>query len=62
MMFFDASTREQLLLSLLSWAVFIALYGITKWRGGSVGADFDDAHPDVPTGSPPVPTPPVPIG
>jgi hypothetical protein len=38
------------------------LYGITKWRGGSVGADFDDAHPDVPTGSPPVPTPPVPIG
>ena len=61
MMFFDASTREQLLLSLLSWAVFIALYGITKWRGGSVGADFDDALPDT-DATPPVTVPPVPIG
>ncbi len=42
MMFFDTSTREQLLLSLLAWAVFIGLYLITKWRGGSVDADFDD--------------------
>ena len=35
-------TREQLLLSLLAWAVFIVLYGITKWRGGSVDSDPDD--------------------
>ena len=44
MMFYDVSTREQLLLSLLAWAVFIGLYAITKWRGGSVGADFDDGQ------------------
>jgi len=44
MMFFDTSTREQLLLSLLAWAVFIGLYLITKWRGGSVDADFDDGQ------------------
>jgi GABA permease len=66
MMFFDSSTREQLLLSLLSWAVFIALYVITKWRGGSVDDDFDDGRPGVaptpPASTPPVPTPPVPIG
>jgi hypothetical protein len=37
------------------------LYGITKWRGGSVGADFDDALPDSDT-TPPVTVPPVPIG
>jgi len=43
-MFFDTSSREQLLLSLLAWAVFIGLYLITKWRGGSVDADFDDGQ------------------
>ena len=36
-MAFDEDTRSQLLLSLLSWAVVIALYFVTKWRGGSVG-------------------------
>ncbi len=45
MMFFDTSTREQLLLSLLAWAVFIGLYAITKWRGGSVDADSEDSRP-----------------
>jgi|GEM_PF-6296 len=46
MMYFDVSSRQQLLLSLLAWAVFIGLYSITKWRGGSVGADFDDDRPE----------------
>jgi GABA permease len=35
----DSDTRSQLLLSLLSWAAVLALYGITRWRGGSVSAD-----------------------
>ena len=32
----DEGTRIQLVLSLLSWAAVIAMYLITKWRGGSV--------------------------
>jgi GABA permease len=32
-------TRSQLLLSLLSWAVVLGLYFVTRARGGSVGAD-----------------------
>ncbi|WP_148573661.1 amino acid permease [Nocardioides caldifontis] len=32
-------TRSQLLLSLLSWAVVLGLYAVTRWRGGSVSAD-----------------------
>ena len=32
----DEASRSQLLLSLLSWAVVLALYFVTKWRGGSV--------------------------
>ena len=29
-------TRSQLLLSLLSWALVLVAYGVTRWRGGSV--------------------------
>jgi len=49
LMYLDGSTREQLLLSLLAWAVFIGLYLVTKWRGGSIDApdelDSDHAEP-----------------
>ncbi len=38
-MFFKSDTRSQLLLSLLSWAVVLVLYAITRWRGGSVSVD-----------------------
>ena len=38
-MLFKDDTRSQLLLSLLSWAVVLVLYGITRWRGGSVSVD-----------------------
>jgi GABA permease len=34
-----SDTRSQLLLSLLSWAVVLVLYGVTRWRGGSVSPD-----------------------
>ena len=39
LMFLDASTRQQLVLSLVAWAAVLVCYGITKWRGGSVGVD-----------------------
>jgi GABA permease len=42
MMGLDASAQSQLYLSLLAFAVVLVLYAITKWRGGSVGEDFDD--------------------
>jgi GABA permease len=32
-------TRSQLLLSLLSWGIVLALYAVTRWRGGSVSPD-----------------------
>jgi GABA permease len=38
-MAFKSETRSQLLLSLLSWVVVLVLYGITRWRGGSVSPD-----------------------
>jgi GABA permease len=38
-MAFHADTRSQLLLSLLSFAVVLVLYAVTRWRGGSVSAD-----------------------
>ncbi len=38
-MFFKSDTRSQLLLSLLSWGVVLVLYGITRWRGGSVSLE-----------------------
>ena len=38
-MAFKSDTRSQLLLSLLSWAVVLVLYAITRWRGGSVSVD-----------------------
>jgi GABA permease len=43
-MFFTSDTRSQLLLSLLSWAVVLVLYGITRWRGGSVSIEEMDAE------------------
>ncbi len=33
-----ASTRSQLVLSLLAWAAVLAFYLVTRWRGGSVDA------------------------
>lgn len=36
---FSAETRSQLMLSLLSWALVLVLYGVTRWRGGSVAPD-----------------------
>jgi GABA permease len=41
-MFARADTRSQILLSLLSWAVVLALYAVTRWRGGSVEAPEAD--------------------
>jgi len=43
LMYTEESVRPQLLLSLLAFAVVLGLYAVTKWRGGSVGKDFDDA-------------------
>ena len=40
-MAFKSDTRSQLLLSLLSWGVVLVLYGVTRWRGGSVSAGGD---------------------
>ncbi len=39
LMFLEDSTRPQLLLSLAAWVVVLVLFGVTKWRGGSVDAD-----------------------
>src|SRR5919112_140553 len=36
---FKEETRSQLLLSLLSWAVVLGLYFVTRWRGGSVAPE-----------------------
>ena len=38
-MAFNDDTRSQLLLSLLSCGVVLVLYGVTRWRGGSVAAE-----------------------
>ncbi len=43
LMFFDKDNRSQLILSLLSWVAVLILYAVTKWRGGSVGKEFDDS-------------------
>jgi len=37
-----SKTRSQLLLSLLSWALVLGLYAITRWRGGSVMPETAD--------------------
>ena len=42
-MAFKSDTRSQLLLSLLSWGVVLVLYGVTRWRGGSVSVEEMDA-------------------
>jgi len=38
-MAFNAETRPQLILSLLSWALVLVLYVVTRWRGGSVAPE-----------------------
>src|SRR4051812_48228529 len=38
-MAFNADTRPQLILSLLSWALVLVLYVVTRWRGGSVAPE-----------------------
>jgi GABA permease len=43
-MFLTDSTRSQLLLSLLSWGVVLALYAVTRWRGGSMSAEEIEAE------------------
>jgi len=42
MMGLDEDVSSQLYLSLLAFAVVLVLFAVTKWRGGSVGDDFDD--------------------
>lgn len=42
-MAFNVDTRSQLLLSLLSLGVVLALYGVTRWRGGSVSIEEVEA-------------------
>ncbi len=42
LMFLTPDSRSQLLLSLASFAVVLALYGVTRWRGGSVAAGSGD--------------------
>jgi GABA permease len=42
-MFFTDATRSQLVLSLLSWGVVLALYAVTRWRGGSMSAEEVEA-------------------
>jgi GABA permease len=44
-MFLRADTRSQIVLSLLSWGAVLVLYGITKWRGGSVEPEAAEAAP-----------------
>ena len=43
-------TRSQLLLSLLSWGVVLALYAVTRWRGGSMSAEEVEAKKARPSG------------
>jgi GABA permease len=38
-MLLKSDTRSQLLLSLLSWGVVLALYAVTRWRGGSMSVE-----------------------
>ncbi len=42
-MLLKSDTRSQLLLSLLSWAIVLVAYAVTRWRGGSVSADEIEA-------------------
>jgi GABA permease len=41
---FKSDTRPQLLLSLLSWGIVLALYAVTRWQGGSVSPDELEAE------------------
>jgi GABA permease len=49
-MFLTDATRSQLLLSLGSWAVVLALYAVTRWRGGSMSAEEVEAKKGGPSG------------
>ena len=49
-MFLTDATRSQLLLSLLSWGVVLALYAVTRWRGGSMSAEEVEAQKAGPSG------------
>ena len=49
-MFFTDATRSQLVLSLLSWGVVLALYALTRWRGGSMSAEEVEAKKAEPSG------------
>ena len=49
-MFFTDATRSQLVLSLLSWGVVLALYAVTRWRGGSMSAEEVEAKKAEPSG------------
>jgi GABA permease len=49
-MFLTDSTRSQLVLSLLSWGVVLALYGVTRWRGGSMSAEEVESKKAAPSG------------
>ncbi len=49
-MFFTDATRSQLVLSLLSWGVVLALYALTRWRGGSMSAEEVAAKKAEPSG------------
>ena len=42
--------RSQLVLSLLSWGVVLALYAVTRWRGGSMSAEEVEAKKAGPSG------------
>lgn len=44
---FTDDTRSQLLLSLLSWAVVVGLYLVTRARGGSISAEELDRRDSV---------------
>jgi GABA permease len=48
-MFLTDATRSQLLLSLLSWGVVLALYALTRWRGGSMSAEEIEAKKSGPS-------------
>jgi GABA permease len=38
-MYVDPEVRPQLVLSLLAWALVLACYAVTRWRGGSVSPE-----------------------
>jgi len=49
-MLLTSDTRSQFLLSLLSWGIVLALYAVTRWRGGSMSAEEVEAQKGGPSG------------